>query len=623
MNNGHRTLEQIEFDMWKRAREIWQAKDLPIESFDPIVKLMMGACAVELKKIVDEIESSRSRVLHRLAQVMMPDELVGPVPASTILNLQTNEARILIGPEFQASCSKDGVDFVFSPTGNYEIINASVELSLLLLSNHLIDITEKALLDKRSIQQLSTLQSSVEPGVSTERTLLLAIDLDDQISDLRSLTFFFDWAKASPNERTEYSRLLASTQWFIDQVSLTTHVGPKRFETNISDTIDEFDVSKQLEAKVNNYYEPHFIAIDLPVDSKVQDLKCECPEVIRQLFAGQELPFQKEMLWIEVRFPASFPNVALSEQLSHCLLNCVPAVNRRLNTKRYLLYEQSLNVVPLETDEQFFSIHQVLDSSGNEFQNLQTLYDIENTERKYYLRHGGVKRIDPRRGIELVKQMQDVIRDESAAFAAVNPDEMLSDLNTLRQTLARLDKKTIESDSNLESMWYLVLNQSQKPDTSWDEITAEFWSTHGEAANNLSPGEINQLLSSEYGPAVSQIQNITTTTGGRDRLRDAEVVQAFRSQIMTRGRIVTAEDIRAVCFSELGGLINDVVVNQGITTGDKAEEGLIRTIDVELIPSHTTKLNDEEWMNICRKLQSLLESNSSATSPIIVTTSSF
>ncbi len=79
--------ENIRSRMIKNAARIWGVDGDDIEStFDPIVTMLIEACAFELNKVNSEILNSQSRILERLAQVLSPDTFTGaPLPSGASL----------------------------------------------------------------------------------------------------------------------------------------------------------------------------------------------------------------------------------------------------------------------------------------------------------------------------------------------------------------------------------------------------------------------------------------------------------------------------------------------------------------------------------------------------------
>ena len=68
------TKNEIKNRMVKKAAEIWGVSPNDIDStFDPVISLLLGACASELSKISSEVNSSQSRITEKLIQLMTPE----------------------------------------------------------------------------------------------------------------------------------------------------------------------------------------------------------------------------------------------------------------------------------------------------------------------------------------------------------------------------------------------------------------------------------------------------------------------------------------------------------------------------------------------------------------------
>lgn len=85
--------ERIKDRMLKTAARLWGYPDAEVEtSFDPVVQLLLEACASELEKISGEVDVSHARLVERLAQIMMPEPITSSQPAYGILHAMATEA---------------------------------------------------------------------------------------------------------------------------------------------------------------------------------------------------------------------------------------------------------------------------------------------------------------------------------------------------------------------------------------------------------------------------------------------------------------------------------------------------------------------------------------------------
>jgi hypothetical protein len=131
------TKEQIKNRMIKKAASLWGVAANEIEmSFDPIITLLISACASEIEKISSEVDGAQTRITEKVIQLMTPDSVDGPTPAQAILYADTSDSVTQLKPEFQFKFRKDEVvkktsikqtELYFSPVQEFNLVNAKVE----------------------------------------------------------------------------------------------------------------------------------------------------------------------------------------------------------------------------------------------------------------------------------------------------------------------------------------------------------------------------------------------------------------------------------------------------------------------------------------------------------------
>ena len=95
--------DRIKDRILRRAARMWGYSELEAEtSFDPMVSLLLSASAAELEKLGFELESSRSRIIERVLEVMFPEEVSGVIPARTLLQVDPleNNAEVSLYSRF-------------------------------------------------------------------------------------------------------------------------------------------------------------------------------------------------------------------------------------------------------------------------------------------------------------------------------------------------------------------------------------------------------------------------------------------------------------------------------------------------------------------------------------------
>ena len=131
--------DRIKDRILRRAARMWGYNELEAEtSFDPVISLLLSACAAELEKLGFELESSRARIIERVLEVMFPEEVSGVVPARTLLQVSPleNNAKISLYNSFKTSIRKQNIynpaestskDVYFSPSIEAKLTTAKVK----------------------------------------------------------------------------------------------------------------------------------------------------------------------------------------------------------------------------------------------------------------------------------------------------------------------------------------------------------------------------------------------------------------------------------------------------------------------------------------------------------------
>ena len=201
--------------------------------------------------------------------------------------------------------------------------------------------------------------------------------------------------------------------------------------------------------------------------------------------------------------------------------------------------------------------------------------EVENGT--YILRQGGVGRFDSRNAAEIVNYLLELLRDESAAFAILGADMIASNLKELNQTIARLENRLKESNLVKEDISFLLLKAHPADET----LFVEFWTTNGKLANNLKSGDKPTIYDgSDLSP--ESVILVTPSVGGREKMETEQRVNAYRKALLSHGRIVTGEDIKALCFELFDKHLKSVEVKKGLQIGQSTDCGFMQTMDIYL-----------------------------------------
>lgn len=598
--------ERIKRRMIKRAAEVWGFSESEIDAFDPLVKLMIEACASELEKVANEIGNTQNRLLDRLAHLMSPHIDTGR-PAIGVLHAASVEPVSHLSRKDQfvsrRSSRQQQEECYFSPAIGTTIVGGDIRF----LANN------KGLWQIGQEQQKKLVSPAQQSLVLPWQPLWIGLELPADITSLEGLSFFFHWKPGA--EADIWYQNLALSNWFLGQNSLEIEKGFNRAEqkTKAIDLIEaEFNLMLKIEKEALDYYDRCFFTIKNQGELTLKDQKLLFPPVFSQWFPQQTLSaFKNPMLWIEVRMPHSVPLEALAEL--QCQVNCFPVINRCLNNLTYRL-QQNLNIVPLEAGNIFLSVHQVEDSNARQYKLIPWGNLLEIEEATYTLQFG-VNRFDGRNTKDVLNNLLGQLRDESASFSALGEDFLSVMIKEFNQVISRLESKIAQSRLHQAPVPYLVV----KPLQSGENIFIEYWTCDGEKANNLPAGSALQPYSGMYVRQESLVM-MATTHSGKEKMSENDKVNHYKKSLLMRNRIVTLADVKTALTAELGAQVRDIQVSKSIMVGATPDSGLMRCIKIELLPTEfVTAVLAEDWEQRCKQLQYYLTSQSAANIPYFVT----
>lgn len=592
--------------MLKHALTYWGIRQ--IEDLDPAVKLILEALSLELYMLGNETKDAQVRILEKIAGLLTPDFLTAPAPAHAILHASpleptewlTNTTSFFVPakiPSLANDATGAAINVHFTPVDAVKLLD--VEIAYLATGNNLFSYGP-------SFNKQLLLRGQ---GFNTNNnTLYLGLRVNPKIEHIDNLFFCFDTRNLESKLAQQIYQLLPLAKWYMGDRQLNTSPGlqyetPAHHPGQHGNVFLEYDLLHLMEKDIKNYYHPKYVTISqLDVTAGLQQ---PWPAAFNPVFSGNDLQkINEKLVWLRIVFPAALQQEHLDEL--YVYPNAFPVMNKRVLDLKHRLKGDS-NIIPLKTRdlEQFLSIKSLSDET-RQFRSVPYRKMEEEQTGTYTLRAGGVERFDTRNAHEMISYLLELLRSESAAFAGYGYDFIATTLREMNQKIQVMEQKTKANTGNsTEIPHYLIV----KPFEGSDILYAEYWTTLAETANNLRAGTKLQL---EKGVKVKQdhLMLITTTIGGKNRLRPEEKVNAFRYGIMTRNRIVTKEDIRNFCFYELGTRLHNVTVEKGIEMGAGPKEGFRKTIDVILSPADPYALKSKEWDLLCEQLHSKLQARS-------------
>ena len=595
--------DRVKTRMLRRAADLWGYSESDLDSFDPLVALLIEACSVEFERVSVEIGNIQTRLLDRLAQVLHPEPDVAR-PAFGIAQVRSVEPRANVLTTTQLYHKRTGTgradsanaaETYFSPITTYPIVDGVIRY---------IATAETLFRVDEANQKTAVAQRQGMPAIQPYQSLWLGLELSDNVTSLNGVSFFFDWSAEA--ERTDYQSILAHSSWRLAGQPLTVRAGLpiNDTSTNVDSPLEsEFNVMNKVEKQAVAVCERQFITIETaPTFKSLGSQRQAYPGQLGQGFAERDLRTLREPLWwVEIQLPHTVSQQALASVF--CGLNCFPVLNRRLHKITYRL-QQNLNIIPLETERAFLAMREVRTSQNRQLTSIP-LGNLRDLDVDTYTVQYGVSRFDDRDARQTLANLQDLLRDESASFAALGEDFLSSVIRELNQALARLEAKVDQKTQKRDAIPYLIIKPKQPGDT----VFIEYWTCDGEAANRLPVG--SRL--SPYSDTTIRKESgflVTSTTGGRERPKESEKIAQYKRALLTRNRVVTLEDVRAVCQAELGQHLRAVRVERAFRVDSAPTNGFQRCIRVSLEPSAGSPYSPADWQQQAKLLQISLENQS-------------
>ena len=595
--------------MIKSASRAWGYHDTETESaFDPLVGMLLGVLASELEQISGEIHNSESRVVEKLVELLTPEPVVGAYPAHGILSAQPHQPTFEILPSIQFSLNrkvKNAIDqtrseqqtIFFTPAGFYKLFNGKVKYIA----------TERTLFEIDKDGYKEAISESGHVLGREHNKIWVGLELGSDFESYEGLSLFFD-LRSELYAETFYQSL-ARAKWFLNDIPVDFVNGyfikNDTFKNNEDSLFSlDRDISEKVCDHVNRFYRKKFMTISGDPPLKKYQIQDNYPSSLLSTFGDDALETVKSpCVWLRIEFTQPLP-VELIENI-FCSLNCFPVINRQLNKFTYSAKEQ-INVIPLKSEYAFFDMNSVTNTKGivYKLKSFSRVNEIENGS--YILRQGGVGRFDSRNAVEILKYLIELLRDENAAFTLLGADMVSSNLREMNQIIARLEQRVSVSDALMESVSYLLVKSLPADET----VYVEFWTTNGTMANNIKPGTSLSVFSgSDF--RQETIKFLTPTLGGREKMDTEDRLHVYRRALLSKDRVVTVEDIKALCFEHFGKMLDKVVVNKGLSVGTTADTGLIRTIDITVSLSKSgSGYNEEELAFLKEDLKIKLEEKS-------------
>ncbi len=599
-------IEEIRNRMVRKSASLWGVPINEIEmSFDPIVTLLISACAFEIEKLSREIGESQTRITEKLIQLMTPEMVYGPKPAHSILYTLPVEQRNLVKPEHVffhkkkipwKNASVRYRNVYFSSIKDFVLVNAEVKY---IASGD----SFRGVGDKLYPEEL--MSDNVGDSLPSS-TLYIGITSEFDELDLNNLSFFFDISKTLGKEL--FFHHLKNSRW--SQAENDIPVVPGFYTAKVARKIvldsmfeDVANKSSNIVQQITQYYNKNYCTVY--TGKKKHPLEASEFNEITDIINVNGINVENGVRWIKLEFPTIVTNDMLSQVT--CAINTFPVISRALNEFTYNL-KKYINIIPIVTDDHFLDINAIANVDGDEY--TEKSGRLTDTDKGVFMiRNDNVGKLDHRKAREYLLHLIELLKDESASFSLFNKDFLQTNLKQLNQLIALLEKNVLEViEKPMETSYVMV-----RPYRKKEKLLVSYWTTSGELGNGIKSGSEVEIY---RGAGVKQKSSflLRTTFGGRDEMSLEERNNAYRRSLLSRNRIVTKEDVKALCYEIYGGKIAAVHVENGYHKDQSRNRGLVQCIDIVITPS-TKKVEEHEWDLLNSNLLLFLEKNSTNVFP--------
>jgi hypothetical protein len=560
--------EIIKSRMFKSATSIWGVRN--IDSFDPLVKLLIESLASEINKLSNELENIEARLLERIAGVLTPDVLMTVRPSHLILHAKPAESSAVLKKTsgFYYKTKEAAANISFYPADDFNLVKGDIKSIISARKVYTIDNNKSKEICARSVRKSEKFTNK----------LWIGLDFHHSVTSVQNLSFYFDLPNIE--KKNELLHLLPYTQWEYEGAPLSVKPGMdirKNYKKNYDNSpLTTYDLANLSDESIINSYNYQYITLTSNIVNSDENKKI-LPDELDELFPNADKNgSMTPLLWVKVTFPSGFDDYILDDFFVS--INTFPVINKQQYSK-YLKTGKMASVIPLETgnDEFFLSMGEVTDSNNRRYMHLPFKDSEKNTSfGTYILKRGGAERFDSRNAKEYLSNLIDVLREENIAFAMFGKgfvDELVNRINT---ELASIELKLNELHINRDISSYIVIDSNDVGDT----VYIDYWGTNCERANGIKSG-IQLFPLDKTHVETESIVTLTVSHGGK-RLQN-NALDMYKYLLTCRDRIYTEEDIVNFCYAQFGDVITSATVKKGIRVSPRPKEGLIRSIDLHIV----------------------------------------
>jgi len=507
-----------------------------LESFDPLVDLMLSALAKEIEKSHLYFKDTFNDLCNHLTSRLIPESDISFVPSSTIVQIKSENENIISPGNFKCTFIKEDDE-------------DNTELSFVpLLPTNLSGIDVKLIANGTRLISYAGLQSEELIRYKPEgSSIYLGIKIPKNQKTNISLPIYFSWFEHPKTNL--FIDILSSSEWYLNGKEI--NVKPQLFSSSkLMDKLKFWNKSyfKEVFKEVAESYNDHYFRLEFL--EELIEANNEPPQEIINLIKRQpELSYANELHWLEIKLP----NLEVCRELGlklYTQTNCVPFINLHEKFETHKVRDP-YKVIRITGDEYFVDVKKLYNyNEGQYLPKYNFESNIANVQGYYHVARNSILRIDKRVAVDKIVQLVDLVREERNAFSAFNPDWIIDELQKIKINFQRIEYKLGEN-LNIEPMDVFISLEDDQEDNT---IRVEYWTCHGSKANGLVRGTKGEVQSGFVDISKESIV-VEKSSGGRFSISDEEKIKRSKYQLQTKDRIVTKADLRTAIEFKLSPVI--------------------------------------------------------------------
>jgi hypothetical protein len=567
----------------KNAMRVWEVAHT--DQLDPIVRLFIEVFSALINDNENAIEDIKERLLEQIANALTPDTMISAKPAHSIMRampiepeVEINRRDIFYTDYLTNLAKKYGLKSLnFAPvTDRIKLVQGEIQ--------HILCERNLYQLGANGEKELLTKANAFYQNLN--RTVWIGLDLNDEIKTLKDIHFYLDFPNT--DHRHDLYDLLNHTVWSAgdNPIAIETSIANAYSDDELFGGIfSHYNISYRNDEEVMELYRKQF----LHIKSHIQTAKLEKMPFPQELtpYFPQRVKELEPLYWLKINFPPYFKSEDL-EDLS-IFMNCFPVSNKSLSQRTLERKKELVGIMPLPVGvgEYFLSVDDVADSNGKNYDFLP--FSTSETRSvgsgSYALKRGGIERFSTRDLSDTLEYMTDLFRSEMVTFKAAKIDDIRNSIDDMEKILIMIHSKIENNSVNTKELSTYLLVDAEDIDNT---IIATYWVSNCDIANNVPYGTDFGILKSTPVRKGSPML-LKASTGGQIAAKRGERIEAYKYALTSRDQLFSIMDIENFCQMRYGDKILYVKAKRGIAAGKKQKEGLIRTIDVHLVPSDEYK----------------------------------